>query len=47
MLYNYRGYVIEPFLNGYTVGHCGDEVFFDTEDKARAFIDEIASETEV
>lgn len=36
----YKGYEIEPFESGYTVFFCGDEIYFDTEDEAKAFIDE-------
>jgi hypothetical protein len=36
----YKGYEIEAFGSGYTVFFCGDEIYFDTEDEAKAFIDE-------
>lgn len=41
---NYRGYVIEYNFYGqneYTVQYCGDDVFFNTEEEAKDFIDKI------
>ena len=40
----YKGYEIDSEFceDGFTVFFCGDEVFFDTEEQAMAFIDEIA-----
>lgn len=38
----YKGYYIEPFFKGFTVFYQGDEVFFDTIELAKEFIDEIA-----
>ena len=32
---------IEKFGNGYTVFYLGDEIYFDTEDEARKFIEEV------
>ena len=40
----YRGYYIERNVYGsgeYSVEYCGDDVIFDTEEQARAFIDEV------
>jgi len=37
----YKGYEIETFSNGYTVFYHGDEVYFDTIEQAKAFIDEV------
>lgn len=36
----YKGYEIEIFGCGFTVFFEGDEVYFDTEEEAKAFIDE-------
>lgn len=36
----YKGYEIEAFGAGVTVFFCGDEIYFDTEEEAKAFIDE-------
>lgn len=36
----YKGYEIEDFMTGYTVFYNGDEIYFDTIDEAKAFIDE-------
>ena len=36
----YKGYEIEVFGPGYTVFFEGDEVYFDTVEEAKAFIDE-------
>lgn len=36
----YKGYEIETFGPGYTVFFEGDEIYFDTEEEAKAFIDE-------
>lgn len=38
----YKGYEIETFGNGYTVFYQGDEIYFDTEAEAKAFIDEVS-----
>lgn len=40
---NYKGYYIDGDLleGGVTVFYCGDEIFFDTVDEAKAFIEEI------
>lgn len=41
---NYKGYYIEFNFYGrnkYTVQYCGDDIFFQTEDEAKAFIDSI------
>lgn len=35
----YRGYEIEEFGNGFTVFFEGDEIYFDTVDDAKWFID--------
>lgn len=40
----YRDYEIDIFADGYTVCYCGDEVYFDTVEDAKAFIDEISEE---
>ena len=40
----YRGYNIEHNIYGrgeYSVEYCGDDVIFDTEEQAKAFIDEV------
>lgn len=37
----YKGYEIEVFGSGYTVFYEGDEIFFDTQEDAKAFIDEV------
>lgn len=37
----YKGFYIEPFRNGYTVFYQGDEVYFDSVDEAKQFIDEV------
>lgn len=40
----YRGYYIERNIYGhgeYSVEYCGDDVIFDTEEQAKAFIDEV------
>lgn len=37
----YKGYDIESFGGGFTVFHEGDEVYFDTRDEAKSFIDEM------
>lgn len=44
VLMYYKGYEIDSGFckNGFTVFFCGDELFFDTEEQAKAFIDEIA-----
>ena len=39
--YEYKGYSIEPMMNGYTVCYCGDEVYFDTVEEAVNFINEV------
>ena len=36
----YKGYEIEVFGTGFTVFFCGDEIYFNTEGEAKAFIDE-------
>lgn len=36
----YKGYEIEVFGSGYTVFYEGDEIYFDTEEEAKAFIDQ-------
>ena len=36
---NYNGYKIECFRNGYIVEYCGDEIYFDTIEEAKKFID--------
>jgi len=41
MAEEYKGYEIELFGNGYTVFYCGDEVYFNTVEEAKAFIDEV------
>lgn len=41
---NYKDYYIEFNFYGkneYTVQYCGDDIFFRTEDEAKAFIDSI------
>ena len=41
----YKGYFIEFNLYGnneYTVQYCGDDLYFTTEEEAKAFIDEVA-----
>lgn len=41
----YKGFYIEFNLYGkneYTVNYCGDDVYFDTPDEAKHFIDEIS-----
>lgn len=40
---DYRGFFIDEdmVLGGYTVQYCGDEIFFDTIDEAKSFIDEV------
>ena len=41
----YRGFYIEFNFYGsgeYTVQYCGDDMWFDTLDEAKAFIDEVA-----
>ena len=35
----YKGYEIEAQLGGFTVFYQGDEIFFQTEDEAKTFID--------
>ncbi len=40
-LETYKGYDIDPFKNGCTGSFEGDEVFFDTVQEARSFIDEM------
>ena len=40
----YRGYMIEAFLDGFTVFYCGDEVYFDTVEDAKEFIREVEKE---
>ena len=37
----YRGYTIEELFGGYTVFYHGDEIYFDTLDGAKEFIDEL------
>lgn len=37
----YKGFTIEKLFGGYTVLFEGDEVFFDTIEQAKAFIDEV------
>lgn len=38
----YKGYEIEEFMGiGYTVFYQGDEVFFETEEEAKEFIEEV------
>ena len=37
----YRGYTIEELFGGYTVFYHGDEIFFETLDGAKEFIDEL------
>lgn len=37
---NYKGETITECGNGYTVFFCGDEVYFDTKEEAKRFIDE-------
>ena len=36
----YKGYEIEIFGSGFTVFFEGDEIYFNTEEEAKAFIDE-------
>ena len=36
----YNGYEIEIFGSGFTVFFEGDEIYFDTEEEAKAFIDQ-------
>lgn len=36
---NYKGYDIDVFFNGFTVFFEGDELYFNTEDEAKSFID--------
>lgn len=37
----YKGYEIETFFEGFTVFFEGDEIYFDTMDEAKRFIDEL------
>jgi hypothetical protein len=37
----YKGYEIEIFGSGYTVFYEGDEIYFDSQEAAKAFIDEV------
>ena len=37
--------IIEKFGNGYTVFFEGDEIYFDTEEEAKAFINEMEKMT--
>ena len=42
----YKGYYIEHNFYGmgeYSVQFCGDDIMFDTEDEAKAFIDEVTA----
>jgi len=40
----YKGYEIEDFKGvGFTVFYLGDEVFFETEEEAKGFIDEVTT----
>lgn len=44
MFTEYKGYYIEFNFYGrneYTVQYCGDDIMFQTEDEAKAFIDSI------
>lgn len=37
----YKGIMIEPFMGaGYTIFYCGEELYFDTVEDAKKFIDE-------
>lgn len=38
MVYDYKGYLIEPFNEGYTVDYCGDAIYFDSIEDAMEFI---------
>ena len=38
---NYKGFYIEIFGNGFTVFFQGDEIYFDTVEEAKTFIDEM------
>ena len=37
----YKGYDIEPFGNGYTVFWAGEEIYSDTVEEAKEFIDSL------
>lgn len=41
---NYREYTITEHGSGYTVFYMGEEIFFDTLDGAKMFIDELCEE---
>jgi hypothetical protein len=43
---NYKGYDIEPFGNGYTVFWAGEEIYSDTVEEAKEFIDEVVESWE-
>ncbi len=38
---NYKGFYIEIFGNGFTVFFQGDEIYFNTVEEAKTFIDEM------
>ena len=42
----YRDYTIEGFLTGFLVYYCGDNVFFNTIEAAKQFIDEMIKQDE-
>lgn len=44
---NYREYTITEHGSGYTVFYMGEEIFFDTLDGAKMFIDELCEEYQV
>ena len=37
----YKGYEIDEFGEGFTVFYCGDEIYFETFNEAKEFIDEL------